>query len=279
MFPTDAQPEKFEHKKSLGQNFLTSDVVPGWMCDAGTVSPGDIVLEIGPGTGALTRVLLARGATVHAVETDDRALLVLTTTFADAITSGRLTLHRGDVRDYDLAGLVADFGTYKIIANIPYYVSGFLLRTCLELPHPPSVLVFLMQKEVVARITRDKKQSLLSLSVAVYGEPRYYKTVSRGHFNPPPKVDSAILAVTNISHDAVPNATDRDAFFHLLHLGLGQRRKQLVGNLSTFYTRQVIEGAFATLSIKPHVRGEDLNLDTWLRLFRHLKLATPHMHR
>ncbi len=279
MPPTDAQLEKFEHKKSLGQNFLTSDVVPGWMCDAGGVEPGDTVLEIGPGTGALTRVLLARGATVHAIETDDRALLVLTTTFTEAIGSGQLTLHRGDVRDFNLADLTATFGSYKIVANIPYYVSGFLLRTCLELPQPPSVLVFLMQKEVVSRITRDKKQSLLSLSVAVYGQPRYYKTVSRGHFNPAPKVDSAILLVTNISHQNLPTVADRDEFFQLLHLGLGQRRKQLVGNLSATYGRERIERVFSEIGIKPLVRGEDLALDTWLQLFRHLHPTTIHMHR
>jgi 16S rRNA (adenine1518-N6/adenine1519-N6)-dimethyltransferase len=279
MSDTELPSEKFAHKKSLGQNFLTSDVVPGWMCEAGAVQSGDMVLEIGPGTGALTRVLLARGATVHAIETDERALLVLTTTFAEALHKGQLILHRGDVRDFDIPGLVANLPPYKIIANIPYYMSGFLLRTCLELPQPPTTLVFLLQKEVVCRITRDKKQSLLSLSVAVYGTPRYYKTVSRGHFNPPPKVDSAILVVNGISHAALPNAGDREAFFHLLHLGLGQRRKQLVGNLGVFYDRSVVEKAFATLNIKPLVRGEDLTLDSWLKLFRHLHPHTPHMHR
>lgn len=270
MSPADAHSEKFEHKKSLGQNFLTSDVVPTWMCDAGDVQPGDIVLEIGPGTGALTRVLLERGATVHAVETDDRALLILTTTFTGAISSGQLTLYRGDVRDFNLAELAATFGPYKIVANIPYYVSGFLLRTCLELPQPPTTLVFLMQKEVVSRITRDKKQSLLSLSVAVYGQPRYFKTVSRGHFNPPPKVDSAILVVTDISHQALPTIGDRDTFFQLLHLGLGQRRKQLVGNLSPTYGRTLIEQVFLDLGIQTLIRGEDLPLATWLQLFRRL---------
>jgi 16S rRNA (adenine1518-N6/adenine1519-N6)-dimethyltransferase len=265
---------KFAHKKSLGQNFLTSAVVPGFMCDAGQVTSGDIVIEIGPGTGALTRVLLERGATVHAIETDDRALAVLTTTFADALSSGQLTLHPGDVRTMDIPSLVFAFAEYKIIANIPYYLSGFLLRTCLELPHPPKTLVFLMQKEVVHRITRDKKQSLLSLSVAVYGTPHYFKTVTRGHFNPPPKVDSAILLVRDISHANLPSQADRDAFFALLHLGLGQRRKQLLGCLAPHYTREALTTIFETLGLSMTVRGEDLTLPMWLMLFRTLHPAT-----
>lgn len=262
---------KFEHKKSLGQNFLTSAVVPNLMCDAGSVTPGETVVEIGPGTGALTKVLLARGAIVHAIETDERAVTVLQATFADVLATGQLTLHYGDVREMDIASLVSSFETYKIVANIPYYLSGFLLRTCLELPHPPDTLVFLMQKEVVHRITRDKKQSLLSLSVAVYGTPRYYITVSRGHFSPPPKVDSAILLVTQISHNNLPTRDDREAFFTLLHQGLGQRRKQLLGCLAPYYSRDTLEKIFGMLDISLTIRGEDLSLSTWLRLHNILR--------
>ncbi len=158
---------KFDHKKSLGQNFLTSDVVPTWMCEAGSVTAGDIVIEIGPGTGALTRVLLARGATVHAIETDARAILVLTTTFSEAITNGQLILHHGDMREFDITTITTPFKDYKIVANIPYYLSGFLLRTCLELREPPTTLVFLMQKEVVHRITRDKIRCIVLFNFLV----------------------------------------------------------------------------------------------------------------
>ncbi len=273
---TDRNDTPFAHKKSLGQNFLTSPIVPNWMCDAGQVEPGDVVIEIGPGTGALTKVLLERGAIVHAIETDTRAILVLTNDLGTYIQSGQLFIYEGDMRTYNIAPLANQFSTYKIIANIPYYLSGFLLRTCLELEQPPVTLVFLMQKEVVHRIARDKKQSLLSLSVAVYGTPCYYKTVSRGHFNPPPRVDSAILLVTNISHQHVPHATDRADFFTLLHLGLGQKRKQLLGTLSHQYERMLLIKVFADLSLDTTVRGEDLPLTTWLTLFHTLR---SHIHR
>ncbi len=266
----------FAHKKSLGQNFLTSPVVPNWMCDAAEVKSGEIVIEIGPGTGALTKVLLERGATVHAIETDARALLILTHELGHYIQTGQLTLHEGDMRTYDLNQLTDRFNTYKIVANIPYYLSGFLLRVCLELARPPQTLVFLMQKEVVTRIARDKKQSILSLSVAVYGTATYYKTVSRGHFNPPPNVDSAILLVRNISHQHLPTEIDREEFFTLLHHGLGQKRKQLLGLLGQHYGRDTMTEIFNTLSLSPTIRGEDVPLTSWLLLYTTLR---SHMHR
>lgn len=267
----DETKEGFAHKKSLGQNFLTTPVVPNWMCEAGGVTAGDIVIEIGPGTGALTKALLQRGATVYAIETDERAVAVLKETFATEISAGQLYLIYDDVRTFDFGTLGVTTKPYKIVANIPYYLSGFLLRHCLELPKPPTTLVFLMQKEVVERITRDKKSSLLSLSVLVYGIPKYFKTVSRGHFKPAPNVDSAILAIHNISHVELPTESDREAFFTLLHAGLGQRRKQLLGTLTNLYPRDVLERIFTELKLPLTVRGEDLPIKTWLALFRTLQ--------
>ncbi len=260
----------FVHKKSLGQNFLTSDYVPNIMCDAGEVTPGDTVIEIGPGTGALTKVLLERGAVVTAIETDERALTILSESFVEEIKGGQLHLIHGDMREFILSEITNNWSSYKVIANIPYYLSGFLLRTILELPQPPTDLVFLMQKEVVHRICRDKKSSLLGLSVRVYGEPIYVKTIGKGHFNPPPKVDSAILLVKNITHKHLKDQTERDTFFTLLHVGLGSKRKQLRGLLRQHYHENVVTSVFAELNLNETVRGEDLPLTTWLELARAL---------
>ncbi len=267
---TDTNTLDFVHKKSLGQNFLTSDYVPNLMCEAGQVTLGDRVIEIGPGTGALTKVLLERGALITAIETDERAIAVLSESFKDQLHQGQLQLIHGDMREFSLTDVTKDWPKYKVIANIPYYLSGFLLRTVLELPHPPSDLVFLMQKEVVHRICRDKKSSLLGLSVRVYGEPVYVKTVSKGHFNPPPKVDSAILLVKDISHKHLPSERDRETFFTLLHEGLGSKRKQLRGLLRQHYDESVVANVFTELNLKDTIRGEDLPLDTWLALSRAL---------
>jgi 16S rRNA (adenine1518-N6/adenine1519-N6)-dimethyltransferase len=269
------KPKKFETKKSLGQHFLTSSVVPSWMCDAAHVTEGDIVLEIGPGTGVLTSEILLRGAKVIALEADTRAIEVLTERFAHEISTGALTVHHTDVRTLDLCALpgIADH-SFKVVANIPYYLSGMLFRTLLQADRQPNCLVYLVQKEVAKRITEDikkgGKESILSLSVKAYGTPVYVKTVSKGHFTPPPKIDSAIVAVQNITRD---NFTDLDPalFFALLHIGFGQKRKQLLGNLSKHYDRNALTHIFSTLSLPVSTRAEDVPLEKWLTLAKALQ--------
>lgn len=261
---------KFETKKSLGQHFLTSPVVPNWMCGAADITVGDIVLEIGPGTGVLTKEILLRGARVVALEADIRAIEVLKDTFAAEIQNGTLTLHHLDVRGLepkDIEGLHDH--EFKVVANIPYYLSGMLFRTFLESSLQPKSLVYLVQKEVAKRITTDlkrkEKESILSLSVKAYGTPEYVKTVSRGHFSPSPKVDSAIIAVRNISRDNFKDL-DESLFFALLHIGFGQKRKQLIGNLSKHYDRSSLTNTFSTLSLPVSIRAEDVPLEIWLKL-------------
>lgn len=256
---------KFEHKKSLGQHFLTSDYIPKKMCDAADLQKGDVVLEIGPGTGILTREILARGATVIAIEADYRAISSLKESFPDAISQGQLVIHHHDARTLDptLFGLKAH--QYKVVSNIPYYLSGFLFRSLLDIEDQPNTLVFLIQKEVAERIARDQKESLLSLSIKVFGNPSYICTVKRGHFNPPPKIDSAIVAVGPISRENFQTISSQQ-FFHILHLGFAQKRKQLLGNLSNEFPRESLEKLFTGLSISLTVRAEDLPLQTWLNL-------------
>lgn len=264
--PEQSVAPKFHTKKSLGQNFLTSDVVPKLMADAASLVPGVMVVEVGPGTGVLTTELLARGATVYAIETDERAVTLLKETFAPAVADGQLHIISADMRTFDLSTLPLSAGQYTVVANIPYYLSGFLLRQFLEHACYPATLVFLMQKELVERIARSKKESLLSLGVKAFGHPQYVKTIARGHFRPVPKVDSAILSVTDIAHDAFSSVTDREAFFHLLHLGFGQKRKQLVHNLAPTYGRERVHAILTNLSLPLTVRAEDIPLATWQQL-------------
>jgi 16S rRNA (adenine1518-N6/adenine1519-N6)-dimethyltransferase len=266
--------EKFAHKKSLGQNFLTSDVVPKWLCSAGDVISTDTILEIGPGTGALTKILLQTGAKVVALEADTRAIDILTELFANELQTGQLTLIHGDARELSVGELGFKHQEFKVVANIPYYLSGFLLRTLLESTVQPVTLVFLMQKEVVTRIAREPKESILSLSVKAFGVPKYIKTVTRGHFNPPPKVDSAILQITDISLHNFSGKTEQDLYFELLHLGFGRKRKQLLSNLSHIYERDTLTDIFNNLNIKVDARAETLSLPVWLALTKVLHSST-----
>ena len=265
---TDIQ--KIDAKKSLGQHFLTSDVVPSWMCDAGNLVPDDIVLEIGPGTGVLTKEILKRGAKVIALEADLRAIEVLQETFVNEIADGTLFLIHSDVRTLDLSTLPGISNhSFKVVANIPYYLSGFLFRMFLESDIQPTDLVYLVQKEVAKRIVMDiargEKESLLSLSVKAYGEPKYVRTVSRGHFTPSPKVDSGIIAIAGITKGNFQNIKE-SLFFNILHLGFGQKRKQLLGNLSKEYSREELTHIFSTADISVSIRAEDVPLEKWLIL-------------
>ena len=266
--------QRITAKKSLGQHFLTSAVVPTWMCDAAEITSTDTVVEIGPGTGVLTKEILSRGATVIALEADLRAIEVLRETFDTEIVAGILALHHIDVRKLDLATLplISDHA-FKVVANIPYYLSGFLFRTFLESAVQPTDLVYLVQKEVAKRITTDlqrgEKESLLSLSVKAYGTPKYIKTVTRGHFTPSPKVDSGIIAIQNITRENFKDI-EESLFFNLLHLGFGQKRKQLLGNLSKKYSRETLTPIFSTADIPIAARAEDISLEKWLVLVKEL---------
>lgn len=270
--------EKFEHKKSLGQHFLNSDYVPKQMCEAagleedsaaGAKGAGRTVLEIGPGTGILTREILSRGANVVAVEADTRAISSLEENFASEIAHGQLTIHHHDARTLDPSQFGLENHSYIVISNIPYYLSGSLFRSLLDTDCQPSDLVFLVQKEVAERIARDPKESLLSLSVKAFGDPTYICTVKRGHFTPPPKVDSAVIAVRNISRGNFSEISPTD-FFTLLHLGFGQKRKQLLGNLAARYEREQLTTLFSALQLPLTIRAEDIPPTTWLTLATHL---------
>ncbi len=257
--------KKFEHKKSLGQHFLNSDHIPKKMCDAGGVQEGDTVLEIGPGTGILTRELLDRGAKVVAIEADPRAIESLEESFTDEIAQKLLTIHLHDARKLNPADFNLENQAYKVVSNIPYYLSGLLFRLMLDTPCQPNTLVFLIQKEVAERIARDKKESLLSLSIKAFGDPSYICTVKRGHFTPPPKIDSAIVAVTEVGMQRFDGVSSAD-FFRLIHLGFGQKRKQLLGNLSKDFSREQLEEVFVKIDLPLTVRAEDVTLETWLNL-------------
>lgn len=252
-------------KKSLGQNFLTSKSAVQESVEAGGVKKGDCVLEIGPGKGVLTRALLACGANVIAVEKDETLAAELAHLFPDEVGNRSLVIVSGDILTIDLASLGLRSGAFKVVANIPYYITGQLFRTLLSGPIQPSTLVLLVQKEVAERIARSEKESLLSLSIKAYGKPRYVSTVTASSFRPQPKVHSAIVAVPHISKDFFADITE-EAFFKVLRAGFGSKRKQLINNLEIFASKPDLRDLFRRLSIDEKARAEDVPLLSWKEL-------------
>ncbi len=256
---------------------------------AAELSPADTVLEIGPGKGFLTSSLLASGAHVIAVEKDDRMIPLLQEKFANEISQKRFTLIYGDIielttsknKGSTLGSLKVDPlflltlpAHYKIVANIPYYITGYILRTFLEAKNKPVRMILMLQKEVADRIVaRDKKESVLSIATKVYGTPRIIKKVPARYFTPSPNVDSAVLAITNISNKNFQDALSEKRFFEIMKIGFAHKRKQLAGNLKDLFGPKTLV-RLEQAGIAPLVRAEDITLADWLVLveFQNRKL-------
>lgn len=262
-------------KKSLGQNFLIQPAYAEKMIDAAGVTSGDSVLEVGPGKGILTEKLLRHAKKVIAVEKDEALVSLLQEKFAEDIQLGKLLLIAGDILQVLASPL--SFGAYHslaeesftVIANIPYYITGELIRVLLSGTFIPRRMVLMVQKEVAVRIiARNKKESLLSLSVKAYGTPSYITTVGKRNFFPVPAVDSAILAIDEISRDFF-KTIDEKRFFDLLHAGFAHKRKLLVSNLreaSSKLGKSDLQTVFERLGIPKNTRAEDLSIETWKNL-------------
>ena len=259
-------------KKSLGQNWLTNPAPLERMVSAARLAAGDTVLEVGPGTGSLTAALLASRARVIAVEKDDRLIPLLQNKFASEIKSGQLTLIHKDILDF-LKSPDALVGTptlrrgYKLIANVPYYITGQLLRQVLTSKHQPILIVVMLQKEVVERIiARDGKESLLSISVKIYGEPKSVATVRAGNFQPAPKVDSAILLIDEVNKNNFHGSKGlEEKFFQVLKQGFGSKRKMLKNNLKITSDEVLTE-----CGVGVKARAEELTPDQWLCLAKNI---------
>ncbi|OHA27305.1 MAG: ribosomal RNA small subunit methyltransferase A [Candidatus Taylorbacteria bacterium RIFCSPHIGHO2_02_FULL_46_13] len=257
-------------QKSLGQNFLQSQRVIDVMVETGKVDSHDCIVEAGPGKGILTETLLSCARQVIAVEKDPRLVLYLNFKFKQHIESKKLSLLTGDILQFDPAVENLQPGGYKVIANIPYYLTGQFLRYFLSHNTYPAVMVLLLQKEVAERIVaRDGKESMLSLSVRAYGKPKYIETVPAELFTPRPRVDSAIVAIEDISKTFFKN-TSEEHFFKILKAGFAQKRKKLSSNLSALAPRDTILGLFKQCSIPENTRAEELPLSKWKALARGL---------
>ena len=257
-------------KKSLGQNFLKSKQAIRDIVKAAELHSEDTVLEVGPGRGVLTEALLESGTKVIAIEKDDELIPVLEEKFKDEIKNGKLEIIHDDVlKMFEIPFRTFLKGKYKIVANIPYYITGQFLRMFLESNNQPERMVLMLQKEVARRIVAsDKKESILSMSVKAYGTPKYIGTVEAKYFSPAPNVDSAILLISNISKKFfIENDIGEEKFFEIMKAGFAHKRKMLLGNLKTS-TKGIAkeinwEKIFEETKIPRKTRAEDISLDDW----------------
>jgi 16S rRNA (adenine1518-N6/adenine1519-N6)-dimethyltransferase len=269
-------------KKHLGQHFLHSRSALTKIHDAAHITKTDIVVEVGPGTGALTELLLASAGKVIAIEKDHDLIPVLQEKFASEIASKKLGLLEADILHFDPSTNKELASGYKLVANIPYYITGAIIEKFLSTTSQPLLMVLLIQKEVAERIlARDGKQSIYSIAVKAYGEPRIIAKVLPGSFTPPPTVDSAILAIQDISRDFfVPRpgtlaeeSCDEKLFLSVMKAVFGKKRKQIGGSLAEFLgNKDQALAALAKAGIDTKTRPEDIDLQTWKKLTQALFL-------
>ena len=265
--------ENIRAKKSLGQNFLKSKVALEQMIKAGDIADTDLIVEIGPGKGALTERLLSVAGRVIAFEKDSRLIEFLKEKFATEIAAEKLILIYEDALEITPEKFKLHAPKYKVIANIPYYITGQFLRKFLETDHQPEKIVVMVQKEIAQRIMAkgkngrdDGAESLLSISVKAYGTPRLIAKVPKENFSPAPKVDSAILAIENISKKFfTENNILEEKFFELLHAGFAHKRKMLLGNLKAFFKKDFAK-TFQSIGLSAKIRAENLSLEDWRNL-------------
>jgi 16S rRNA (adenine1518-N6/adenine1519-N6)-dimethyltransferase len=256
----------------LGQHFLTGQWAAQKLAAATDVHRDETILEIGPGKGALTRELLATSARVVAVEKDEVLVEHLKEIFGEEIKTGNLVVVSDDIRNVTPGKL--GLREYVLAANIPYYITGEIIRQFLTAEMQPRAMALLVQKEVADRIiARDGKESILSLSVKAYGMPRVVAKVSRGNFSPPPSVDSAILLIDGISKNFFADC-DEKSFFEVVRAGFSSKRKFLVSNLGVRFGKDLAQATFLSIGINEKMRAEDLGLEQWKLLAQQMSQRT-----
>ncbi len=258
-------------RKELGQNFLIDREALEAVADAARLRPGDTVLEVGPGIGTLTGELATRDADVIAVELDENLARVVE---ARAVARRNVRVVRGNVLHLDLDTVLPPNTPYKVVANIPYYITGPILRLFLEAPRTPASIVLMVQREVAERLTATgaapgDRLSVLGVTTQFYARAEIVRVVPAAAFMPPPEVDSAIVRLTPHATPPLP-VDDAARFFALVKAGFGEKRKQLHNALTRglpHVPAADIDAALAACGIERTRRAETLSLAEWGTLY------------
>lgn len=248
-------------KKSLGQHWLFDSKSLGAVCDAANIQPGDTVLEVGPGLGPLTIELVARAKQVVAVEFDEQ----LARELPARVPAANLKVVHSDILHFDVGTLPPG---YKVVANVPYYITSAIVRLLTESPTPPASLTMLVQKEVAQRIAAAPgDMSILAVSAQFYAEPTLGQVVTADKFDPAPKVDSQIITLQMRPAPLFPDVRPKD-FFRVVKAGFSEKRKTMRNSLSggLRLDKPAVEALLAKAKIDPGARAEQLSLEDWHRL-------------
>jgi 16S rRNA (adenine1518-N6/adenine1519-N6)-dimethyltransferase len=250
-------------RKSLGQHWLLDKDSLRSVCLAADLSSTDTVLEIGPGIGSLTELLARQVKKVVAVELDEK----LASELLERISANNVEVISQDILEFDLTTMPRG---YKLVANIPYYLTSHLLQVLSESANPPVLAVLLIQKEVAERVTaKPGDMSLLSVSTQLYWEVSSGWVIPAKLFTPPPKVDSQILILQRRPTAPFGDINLKD-YLRIVKAGFAGRRKMLLNSLSGGLKRSKIETVdlLRAADISPNVRAQNLSLDDWYRIYK-----------
>jgi 16S rRNA (adenine1518-N6/adenine1519-N6)-dimethyltransferase len=260
-------------RKSLGQNFLTEPRALERIVEAAELGPEDIVLEIGPGLGTLTRLLAAGAERVVAIELDRRLVEILKQTLANL---PNVEIIHGDILELNPADLLEQHKVspqYKVVANLPYYITSAIIRHLLTAEVRPKLMVVTVQLEVARRITAEPgDMSLLAVSIQFYGRPRIVARMKASAFYPSPQVDSAVIRI-DVGDQPFVEVDDAESFFEVVRAGFAQRRKQLRNALSAELALPASEvaQALSRVGVNPKRRAQTLSVEEWVRVWREMQ--------
>lgn len=252
-----------QNKHELGQNWLKDRGVLEEIAECAELSKDDVVLEIGPGLGTLTSVLLKQAVSVTAVEFDADLARKLPGQFPGT----NLSVVNQDILSFDLTPLPAG---YKVVANVPYYITSKIIEKLMTADNKPSRVVILVQKEVAERVAAQQgDMSILALSAQIFAEVELGPVIEREWFTPVPKVDSQVIIMTTRDQPLVAKE-DEKAFFRVVKAGFGAKRKKLRSSLAggLGLSKQATVELLTHTGIDPDKRAEDLTIEEWQRLAR-----------
>ena len=249
--------------KSLGQHWLRDRGVLAHIADCDEIDKNDTVLEIGPGLGTLTSELLRRAGKVIAVEFDPELARKLPSQFPGT----NLEVVTSDILSYDLSGLSMG---YKVVANVPYYITSKIVQMLMTATNKPSISVLLVQKEVAERLAAEPgNMSILAVSAQIFADISLGEVVKAELFTPPPKVDSQVVILKTRKAPFLTDVSEAD-FFRVVKAGFSSKRKKLRSSLAggLNLSKTEVEELLKSADISPDVRAEALDLESWVRLTR-----------